>query len=304
MTWVARIVDQLAASPMWGYDAGAMPMSEPTGWAALALLGHGRPEAAQRACDWLNNIRAPDGSVGISATETAPQWPTGLAILAWSAFDGQADKPLYAAAIKNAAHWLLTLKGAVAPPANVGHDTMLIGWPWVESTHSWLEPTAWAVLALKACGLGEHPRVREGVRVMIDRLLPEGGCNYGNTFVLGQKLIAHLEPTGLVLAALVGETDPSGRLAKTINFAAESIGPTTTAASLSYALIGLAAHGRTPTTADAWLEGAVERTKRRPSAQLRLALLAVAALGAKGPLITLPKEALPKDTVSQETAKP
>ena len=31
-------------------------------------------------------------------------------------------------------------------------------------------------------------RTREGVRLLRDRLLPDGGCNYGNTTVLGQTL--------------------------------------------------------------------------------------------------------------------
>jgi hypothetical protein len=295
MTWVQRIVEQLAAAPMWGYDTGGTPMSEPTAWAALALAAHGKLEAAERACDWLYNIRSPDGSVGISMTETTPQWPTALAVMAWRAFDAAATEPKYTVASQAAINWMLTLKGKPAERSGdaVGHDTTLIGWPWVESTHSWLEPTAWAVLALKSCGMGAHPRAREGVRVMIDRLLPEGGCNYGNTYVLGQKLVAHLEPTGLILTALAGENDSSGRLQKTITFAADSIGPTTTAQSLSYVLIGLAAHGRLPSKADAWLEASATLVRQRPSTQLRLALMAVAALGARGPLVRLPFDAKP-----------
>lgn len=290
--WVETTVDQLAAAPMWAYDAGGTPMSEPTAWAALTLAGHGRTEAAERACQWLANIRGTDGSVGISAAEATPQWPTAAAVLAWLAFDRQRETPEFADAAQRAIRWLFGIRGTAAASTGdtVGHDTTLIAWPWVEGTHSWLEPTAWAVLALKATGQHDHPRTRDGVRVMIDRLLPEGGCNYGNTFVLGQKLIAHLEPTGLVLAALAGETDTDGRISKTITYAAESIGPTTTAASLAYVLIGLAAHGRYPSTANNWLEAAAERTRRRPGAQHRLMLLCAAALGVRNPLVTLPQQ--------------
>ena len=91
-------------------------------------------------------------------------------------------------------------------------------WPWVLGTHSWIEPTAFNVLALKAAGRGEHPRTREAVRLLVDRLLPTGGCNYGNTTVLGQQLRPHLAPTGLVLLSLAGEQINDSRIAKSLAY--------------------------------------------------------------------------------------
>ena len=44
----------------------------------------------------------------------------------------------------------------------LGHDSTLIGWPWVEGTHSWIEPTAWAVLALKSVGTESAPTHARG----------------------------------------------------------------------------------------------------------------------------------------------
>ena len=84
----------------------------------------------------------------------------------------------------------------------IGHDPNLVGWPWVEATHSWLEPTALAILALCRGGLAEHPRVKAGVDLILDRALEAGGWNYGNKAVFGTELRPQPGPTGLALLAL------------------------------------------------------------------------------------------------------
>jgi hypothetical protein len=294
MTWIDATLDELAAQQQWSYRANTVAATEPTALAALALVAHGRNEAAERALRWLAKAQTEEGCLGISAEEKSPHWPTGWAVLAWSAAmrAGQTSGAIdYRAHISRAIRWMLTIEGKPNPRTKeLGHDTTLIGWPWVESTHSWLEPTALNVLALKANGNGDHSRAREAVQLLIDRLLPDGGCNYGNTSVLGQVLRPQLEPSGLALVALVGETDPSGRLEKTIRWIESTLSSDTTAASLGYGLIGLAAHGRFPKQAPDWLESAAERTKKLVGSQPRLALLALAAKGAECPIVKLTRQ--------------
>ena len=48
---------------------------------------------------------------------------------------------------------------------------------------------------MKSAGRPNEPATREGVAMLIDRQLPGGGFNYGNTYVLGQLVRAHTEPT-------------------------------------------------------------------------------------------------------------
>jgi hypothetical protein len=276
LSWLDSILDALAAQPVCGYAPGP-PATEPTALAALALASSGRADAAGPALAYLSSCQAGDGSIGISQREAAPGWPTALAVLAWRAADPSGQ---YAGKIARAIAWQLTAQGKPLDRSpELGHNSLLIGWSWAENTHSWIEPTALHIAALKAAGHADHPRVREGVALLVDRQLPGGGCNYGNTYVLGQMLVPHVQPTGVALVALAGEADTSGRIAKSLAWLSREIGPETTASSLAWAILGLAAHGIRPPDADAWLAVAAERVSRRDRSPHKLALLALAAKG-------------------------
>jgi hypothetical protein len=298
MSWLDNLLDRLAACVPCGYHAAGPTSSEPTALAALALFANGRDEAALQAIAWLAHLQNADGSVGPTATQTTPGWPTSLAVLcaiAWkAAMTSERHRSLPSSAAptfdtSRAVAWILQTRGEALPRASeLGHDTSLVGWPWIEDTHSWIEPTAMHVLALKAAGQADHPRTREAVRLLVDRLLPDGGCNYGNTVVMGQVLRPHLQPTGLTMLTLAGEPDRDGRVKKSLDYLAAELSPRTAAASLSYGLLGLAAHGRMPASSTPWLEAAFRRTLDRDASPYRLALIALASLGAESPLISLP----------------
>ena len=164
------------------------------------------------------------------------------------------------------------------PPAANAVLVSLLVWPWVDGTHSWIEPTAMHVLALKAAGQSVHSRTREGVAMLLDRQLPSGGCNYGNTFVLGQKLRPHIQPTGLAVLALTGEPEAASRLARSINFLERSVSRETPTASLCWALMALTAHDRRPDGSEQWLEAAWRRIRNSGIGTYQAALLALAAM--------------------------
>jgi hypothetical protein len=231
------------------------------------------------------------------ASIESPGWPTALAILANVyasrsgcpdvlglrgerdfAADGQHDSSDRFNGV-SALRWLVETKGSVHDRGPLlGHDSTLVGWPWVVGTHSWSEPTALAVLALKAAGKREHQRTREAVQLLHDRLLPDGGCNYGNTTVLGQTLRPHVAPTGIVLLALHAETD-DGRIARSLDYLERQINGETTAVSLSYAVWGLARYCRRLPAATGWLAAAASRrTTQNSPHRMALLLLASAAV--------------------------
>ena len=281
--WLGDTLDALSRQPRIGYADGEAPACEPTAIAALALAQHSKLAPAKTAADFLAENQATDGSVGVRPGEPTPGWPTSLAVVAWHAVGNAlrgdpSDANEFQPNIDLGVAWLLSVQGSKLDQSEVfGHDMQLVGWAWVEGTHSWLEPTALAVLALKAAGQSNHTRTREAVRLILDRQLPGGGCNYGNTVVLGQRLRPHVQPTGMALLALAGEVDSSGRIAKSIAWLRRSIGPETTAGSLAWAVLGLRAHGAELPQTDEWLAQAAG-TLRVPSPHA-LALLALAAKG-------------------------
>jgi hypothetical protein len=300
MAWIDELVTPLAQSGAWSYRPGGPTAVEPLCLAVLALVGHGKAETASAALEELLKLQAPDGSFGVYDGEPtgAPHWTTAFAVAALVAAErplpeGDARRDRFRAAVVAADKFLLEgIPSTVFDlTTDISHDTTLHGWPWVGGTHSWLEPTAMALVALKASGMRGHPRSAEAVRLLVDRLLPEGGCNHGNTFVLGQKLVPHIQPTGIVLLALAGESVNDARVGKSLDYLARTIDATTTAASLAYALLGLAAHGRTPSQTMELLEGAVRKPTFVLGASVpRRALVALAALGERAPLVTLSRE--------------
>src|SRR5262249_52236212 len=54
-----------------------------------------------------------------------------------------------------------------------------------------------------------HPRVAEGVRLLLDRSFDEGGINYGNRRIFGKATEPIPAPTALMLLALQGHRDPT-----------------------------------------------------------------------------------------------
>ncbi|MBW3599511.1 MAG: hypothetical protein KY475_19840 [Planctomycetes bacterium] len=272
--WIDIALEHLAGHAVCGYSPGQAPASEPTGLAAMALLLHGRTAAAQPALRHLAEAQCEAGGVGIRRGEPNPQWPTSLAILAWQT----SQDVRYRENLHKAIDSLLAVRGETMPRTpDLGHDTTLSAWPWVAGTHSWVEPTALAVLSLKAVGQSEHPRTREAVRMLIDRQIPGGGCNYGNTFCLGQKLRPHAQPTGLALAALAGESKGASRITASVAWLARNIDARTPVQSLCWALIGLAAHGAAPKNADSWLQDAWRRVSDRGVSSYKTALVLLAA---------------------------
>lgn len=285
MSWTNDILERLSAEPCCGYLARGAVAAEPTALAALALVANERLGPARAAADWLAALQSNTGSVGIRQGEPEPHWPTALALLAWLAVDAADKTATYSAAIDRAVQWCLAVHGEALHGTGANHDTSLVGWAWVSGTHSWVEPTAFHVLALKAAGYGDHPRTREAVRLLLDRQFDSGGANYGNTIVLGRPTRPHVQPTGIALTALVGEPDPLGRTARSCDYLRTNLAGDSGAASLAWGLIGLTLHGRRPPYADHWLTIAAERVfghTGRPRPGLspsphKLALLLLAA---------------------------
>ncbi len=293
MSWTHAFLDRLVrgANPdgSWGYRPHTTGCSEPTALASLALAVHPAAQssdaltvASRAGLNWLTDLQKHDGSVPVAHGLPSPHWPTAMAVLAWAGCD-DADSLTKNEACTAAVRWLLNTRGlAIEHDAHTfGHDTTLQGWPWVADTHSWAEPTAMAIAALKKMGHSDHPRVREGCRLLLDRCLPNGGWNYGNTRVLANTLRPFPATTGIVLAALAGEpeTDKTAlrsRVDASVAYLTDALKRVRAPLSLAWGLIGLGTWDARPPESHDWLAECAERSRDEPGEVAHDALLLLA----------------------------
>ncbi len=212
-------------------------------WAILALEAAGvQGDTVRKARQALAKAQSSDGRVCISPQHPEACWPTSLAVLAWH------GAPQYEEPRTKAVQFLLNLEQARTEgngPTPFGHDGTIPGWPWIRETHAWVEPTAYALMALRVCGHVHHSRARDAVRLLLDRQLPGGGWNIGNTTVFGQELRPMPETTGPALEALTGMT-PKDVVAKSITYLQAHREQWHAPMSLAWALLGLHAWQETP----------------------------------------------------------
>jgi hypothetical protein len=181
-----------------------------------------------------------------------PDWPTNVAFNALVAFTWLNHRELAAAEQTQALlGWLLTAKGVQAPQTtSYRQDNSLQGWAWLDATFSWVEPTAWGVLALhKAIHAGLLPeaparaRIEEAERLLIDRCCRDGGWNFGNANVMGQDLFPHVPTTAIALLALQGRPDEPA-VARSLAFLESHWSEEPSRLALGLSLICLRTYGR------------------------------------------------------------
>lgn len=189
----------------FGYLAGQPSATEPTALASMALgclNAGGEAEALSRTRRWLLAQQLPQGGWPARESDPDESWPGSLALLALASDDAASD------ARQRGLRRLTGLAGQQVKidPAIFAIDGSLKGWPWATGNFSWVEPTAYALIALKRLGgeAGEEApaRVSEGEALLFNRIVEVGGWNYGNRRVYGQPFEPYAETTAVALLAL------------------------------------------------------------------------------------------------------
>ena len=241
------------------YRNGESFRSDATAWSILTLLFYDHKHVlldAARAR--LAEVQADDGSVSINENHVDAYWPTALCVLAWG----------HSASNKSHSHravqFLLKAMGRQYRKDSshvVSHDTSIPGWAWIADTHSWVEPTALALCALRNNGFAHHQRVSDGVRLLLDRQLPSGGWNCGSTRIFGTELHLNPENTGAALQALAGLVS-AHEIQKSVDYLKKEIEYIRTPIGLGWALLGLGAWGEAPQASPDLIYRALARQER------------------------------------------
>jgi hypothetical protein len=264
---------------------GSAYRPDATAWGIMALAAAGQePELVKAARARLARDQLPDGRLPLSPDHPEAFWPTPLAILAWN------QSPPQQAARARAVRFLLETSGTHwrrRPEDSMGNDPDIPGWPWIGGTHSWVASTALAIMALKTAGYGGEARVGEGVRLLLDRQLPAGGWNYGNTTVFGTELRPMPETTGIALNALKDRTSRA-KVQGSLKYLSAALPALRTPYSLAWSLLGLGAWQERPGDPEPLLLECWRRQEQYgayDTASLALLLLArLSAAGLESPL--------------------
>lgn len=265
----------------WGYKQQSRSQAEPTCNVALALLSlenateeiNASSNVLKNASLWLSKSQKPDGAVAATSGIQGSAWLTSLSLMIWLELENFPEER------DRAFRWLVSKEGATYEPPEdpdqrlLGHDQTLVGWPWVSTTHSWLEPTIFAILAFAKSGHADHPRAREGLQVVLDRQEERGTWNFGNTTVFGNSYPPQPTATGLGLIARSLETSKPDRLIQlAIEYLQDVLPSVRSAASLCWGLQGLACWDVRLQESPLWLAEAFEKSLIRSNPVLQVAL--------------------------------
>ena len=240
----------------WSAVGTAPSDTESTAWAVMALRERTGQAAAAAAegRQWLLENQLSEGAWPVWPSVPQPGWTTALAVIALV----EAGASPTAAAVRGG-RWLLGVRGRrtswlsrvftrlgwSTPAADLDHS--LTGWPWVPGTFSWVEPTSWAVLALRSL-VGSIPdgerrsRTDEAIALLIDRACVSGGWNYGNRTVLGRDLWPYPDTTAIALLALSGASGDAV-VGAGVEALAEMLGAPSSRLTLALGTLALQAQG-------------------------------------------------------------
>jgi hypothetical protein len=118
-----------------------------------------------------------------------------------------------------------------------------VGWAWTNQTFSWVEPTSYALLALKAAGQIHHPRVIEAERMLQSRACPSGGWNQGLLTAFYEQPTGLATQTALAILALQDHAEGRGPILKAVTFLRSEVGSHPTVLDLAWATLAMNAIG-------------------------------------------------------------
>ena len=225
--------------------------TEATALGALALAGTSGAES-RKLRQFLYDIQEKDGGWRARKSLECSSYATSLAIIAL-VMDARED------CLTKALRWLLLHVGAESTfwaklrfrfiDRRVQFNPEFYGWPWTNSTLSWVIPTSFAILAIRLCTFCQRSseitkRLDSALHMLRDRACPQGGWNAGNGVVDGIPLSPRIEPTSLALLALKGITNSDSFTGTALQWLEQQAPRCVGLSSLSWAILALFSYGR------------------------------------------------------------
>jgi hypothetical protein len=205
----------------WGFHPGSQSQAEPTCWAVLALrnavddAGAETSESIARGMRFLRDAQLTDGSWPATPEEKTGCWVTSL--VCWVLSGGQEWTKAIAAGLnwlcadwpRDSNLWHRFLARFSSERHIFPINNSYRGWGWTPRTSSWVEPTAFALLALQHAPHETLPpaarrRQQLAKALLYDRMCLGGGWNSGNARVYGVAGEPLVVPTVWTLLALRG----------------------------------------------------------------------------------------------------
>jgi hypothetical protein len=245
----------------WGFLSGAESRVEPTAWALIAIANdaaeqsHESLDAALRARRFLLAAQLADGSWPSATGQTQGSWATSLAC--WALRDDAqsqdaADRGmrwLVEQFPREKSFWLRMLRRLAGASRVSAQSDSFYGWSWTAGTSSWVEPTAYACLALRGAKNlrnAAQKRLQIAERMLYDRMCPGGGWNAGNPKVYGVAGLPEIGPTAWALLALRNHADRRENQ-QSLAWLEQNWNRVPSPAAAALSCIALRAHGRPAT---------------------------------------------------------
>jgi Squalene-hopene cyclase C-terminal domain len=209
----------------WPYSKGHGPSTEATAWCALAVMAAAEKSSlpATETINYLLQTQNKDGGWSTDPEIKISEWSSSPALLALRMLPSHNDKSAgeIAKAIDRAFAFLFEMRTDYWRPVarlfvllSKGTEGLNYGrgWPWTRDTAHWVEPTSYALLALKLPQLPEKASLREAAKhanlyfqehaCRKGQGQPPCGWNHGSNYCLEVFLPPYTVTTAEALLAL------------------------------------------------------------------------------------------------------
>lgn len=256
---VDNYIQSAFRSGAWGYKTGCEACTEPTAFCAIARRKN--PEIRKQVIEYFCSNQNKDGGWSTSPGKGKSDWTTGLALLALRILLKEEDNVESACkvAVDNAVRFLFEQRFELFGPYlwlakpmvrfNEGEEGLnwARGWPWTQGAFHWVEPTSYALLALKIPGPAQAEDIENvllrGDKFLLEHACLDGGWNHGNDLCLN----VHLSPFAVTSAeALIALQDHSndGVVQKAFLNLKKTIGYNMSAMSVAWVALAEQSHGK------------------------------------------------------------